>query len=460
MWFQLFIEVLLRMHHKVSDRKELIDVCKKFYSRNGEVLQVINEFEKNYSADKAIWWYTRDTCFYRMINKALRTQDFDGLFIFRSFIADVAKQIRENYEYFIRTNGSRSKIHVYRGQMITAPELELMQKNIEGFLSMNSFLSTSRDRSIALQFARSRSRTRPILFEIEIDPRLRTKPFADISKKSDYQGEHEVLIMLGALFCIKDVTEDVKDKVWVARVSLAGEDDYHLKELFAHMKSKIGEDTDLDTLGKLLLRMDENEQARKCYKRMLNETQLALGNAQLGLGWASSRCNDLQESLEHFQASLEIRQRLLGADHPDVAEIYSFIGEIYRKMHDYDEALTYLVKAMEIEERTLPSNSLNLAATYETIGTVYTTIDQYETAVTYYEKVLRIRQTALPPDHPQIASIFLNFGCLFEQQGDYSKALNYYQKSLDIARKTVSPNHRLVVCAQDSIRNLKAKMKQ
>ncbi|UJR11897.1 hypothetical protein I4U23_016075 [Adineta vaga] len=460
MWFQLFIEVLLRMHHKVSDRKELIHICRKTYSNNVEVLQIIDEFEKDYSAHKAIWWYTRDTCFYRMINSALRSQDFDMLFIFRSFITDIAKQIQEGYEYFIRTNGSRSKIEVYRGQMISMAELELMQNNIGGFLSMNSFLSTSRDRTVALEFARGRSPMRPIVFEIKIDPRLRTKAFASISKKSAFQSEREVLIMLGALFFIKKVTEDSKDKLWVVRVSLASDDDYHLKELFAHMKSKIGDDTNLDTLGKLLLRMDENEQARKCYRRMLNETELAMGNAQLGLGWASSRCNDLQASLEHFQVSLEIRQRLLGEDHPDVAEIYSFLGEIYRKMHDYDEALRYLVKAMEIEEKTLPPNSLNLAATYDTIGIIYTTIDTYDTALTYYEKVLKIRQTVLPSNHPQIASINMSFGWLFERQEDYSKALDYYQKSLDIARKTLSPTHRLVVNAQDNIRKLEAKMKE
>ncbi|UJR19413.1 hypothetical protein I4U23_022543 [Adineta vaga] len=463
MWFQLFIEVLLRMHHKTTDRKELINICKKTYINDTEVLKIIDEFEKNYSADQSVWWYTRDTCFYRMLNKALRNQDFDMLFIFRSFITNIAKQIQEGYEEFIRTNGSRNLIFVYRGQMISMNELELMKNNIDGFLSMNSFLSTSRDRAVAVQFARmcqGRNRMRPILFEIEINPKLRTKAFADISKKSDFQSEHEVLIMLGALFCIKKVTEDPKDKVWVVRASLASDDDYHLKELFAHMKSKIGDDTNLDTLGKLLLRMDENEQARKCYQRLVKETQLALADAQLGLGWASLKCNDEQEGLEHFQQALEIRQRLLGENHPDVAEILSFLGETYRMMNNYDQALTYVIKAMEIEEQTLPPDSLNLAATYDTLGTIYTTLHQYDLALIYYEKVLKIRQAALPSTHPQMAAIYGHLGYLFKDKGDYSKALNYYQKSLDIARKALSPEHSLITRAQDNIRLLNEKMKQ
>ena len=59
---------------------------------------------------------------------------------------------------------------------------------------------------------------------------------------------------------------------------------------------------------------------------MLRETQLSVGNAQLGLGWASLKCHDYQQGLEHFQQALEIRQRLLGEDHPDIAEVFSFLG--------------------------------------------------------------------------------------------------------------------------------------
>jgi tetratricopeptide (TPR) repeat protein len=462
MWFQLFIEVLLRMHHKSSDRKELIDICKKFYTRNVKQMEIIDEFEKNYKAEKAIWWYTRDSCFYRMMNKALRVQDFDMLFAFRFFITDIAKQLKREYENFIRTNGNRNLIQVYRGQLIGIDELELMQNNIGEFLSMNSFLSTSRNRSTALEFtrvSRMRDNMRPIIFEIEINPRLRTKAFADIGETSYFQDEDEVLIMLGALFRIEKIIEDEKNKIWVARVSLASEDDYHLKEIFTHMKEKIGDDTNLDSLGKLLLRMDENEKARKCYKRMLEETQLAVGDAHLGFGWASLRCNDCEESLEHFEESLQIRKRILGENHASVGESYSFLGETHRKKRDYERALVDLNKAMEIQEIVLPANSLDLAATYDTIASTYTLTEKYDLALKYFNKTLKIRQATLPSNHPQVASIYSNLGWLYECEGSYTKALDYYQKALEIFCKTLPPTHTYVIGTEKSMRKLKDKMK-
>ncbi|CAF1093622.1 unnamed protein product [Rotaria sp. Silwood1] len=251
MWFQLFIEVLLRMHHKFSDRKELIDICKKSYKNNYEEMKIIDEFDKNYKPENAVWWYTRESCFYRIVNKALRVQDFDMLFALRFFITDIAKQIRNEYEEFIHISETRNSIRVYRGQIIGNDELELMKNNIGQFLSMNSFLSTSRNLSTALHFARLTpviDGIQRIIFEIEINPRLQTKAFADITKTSYFQHEDEVFIMLGALFRIETVMEDKNDRVWVAHVSLASEDDFHLKETFAHMKDTIGDDTDLDTL--------------------------------------------------------------------------------------------------------------------------------------------------------------------------------------------------------------------
>ena len=463
MWFQLFIEVLLRMHHKSSDRKELTDICKKAYAGNPEQIAIIDEFENNYNPEKAIWWYTHDSCFYRMMNKALRVQDFDMLFAFRFFLTDIAKQLKFEYENFIRTNGNRNVIRVYRGQLINADELELMKNNIGEFLSMNSFLSTSRNRATAMIFTqkpRRRDNMRAILFEIEVDPRLRTKAFADINQISYFENEDEVLVMLGALFRIEKVQEHENDGIWIARVSLASEDDYHLKEIFAHMKGKIGTDTNLDSLGKLLLRMGENDKARKCYRRMLEETQLAVGDAQLGLGWATLRFKDYDESLELFEQSLQVRQRILGENHPSVGESYGFLGEVYRKKLDYEKALVDLTKAMSIQENTLPANSLDLAATYDTIANTYTSLERYDAALTYYNKTLSIRQATLPSNHPQISAVYNNMGWMHECEKKYKKALDCYQKALEISRKTLPPTHYHVTGPEKNIQRVKSKMKQ
>lgn len=187
MWFQLFIEVLLRMHHKASTRQELIDVCKKDYYNNSTELTIIKEFEKTYKTEKAIWWYTRECCLYRILNRALRIQDFDTLFALRFFLTDLSRQLKYEHERYLRLLPTRDGIRVYRGQAISSDELKLIQTNIGNFISMNSFLSASRQRQTALNFlslVESNAEIDRILFEIDIDPREETKPFSDVDHLS------------------------------------------------------------------------------------------------------------------------------------------------------------------------------------------------------------------------------------------------------------------------------------
>ena len=461
MWFQLFIEVLLRMHHKSTDRKELIDICKKSYKGNKQEMDIIKEFEKNYKCENAIWWYTREACFYRMMNKALRVQDYDILFALRFFITDIAKQLKNEHEKFIRTSTSREVIRVYRGQAIGVDELELMKNSVGEFLSMNSFLSTSRTRSTAIDFTRSVSTShdnQSILFEIEIDPRLKTKAFADISEMSYYENEGEVLIMLGALFRIEKIVEDKKNGIWIGRLLLASEDDYHLKEIFAYMKTKIGDDTNLDSLGNILLEMGEYRQAEKCYKRMLEEAQLTVGDAQLGVGRALRKCEEYDQSLEHLQLALQVRERILGKSHMMVGDSYRHIGLVHWEQSKNEQALVNLKKSEEILEKASSVDPVKLALTYNAIAITYRNMNKTDLSLQYYRKTLEVQLANLPLDHPDIALTYNNMGAFCYDTGDFTKGLEYFQKSLDISQKTLPPTHEDVVRTKNNIRLIKEEM--
>jgi hypothetical protein len=77
-------------------------------------------------------------------------------------------------------------------------------------VSMNSFLSTTRDRNYALALVESGSNRldelKSVLFEIDLDRDLsKMKPYADISRESAIQSEDEVLIMLGSVFRLNSI---------------------------------------------------------------------------------------------------------------------------------------------------------------------------------------------------------------------------------------------------------------
>ena len=75
-----------------------------------------------------------------------------------------------------------------------------------------------------------------ILFEIDADPVVVTsKPFADITRHSDFPKEREVLFAIGSLFRI-DHIEQNRDGIWIIQMTLSGENHPDLKILFDEME--------------------------------------------------------------------------------------------------------------------------------------------------------------------------------------------------------------------------------
>jgi hypothetical protein len=138
---QLLIDCLIRMETSLNEELELIIFCKQHYKNNAGELGIIEEFERDYSSNRSVWWYTRESFVYRLLNKALRVQDIDLLYLFLFFIRDLGQEL-ENNKCSLR-------ISTYRGQKMSKGEIEILYNSRGEFISINSFLSTSLNRKQA-----------------------------------------------------------------------------------------------------------------------------------------------------------------------------------------------------------------------------------------------------------------------------------------------------------------------
>jgi hypothetical protein len=74
-------------------KNEMLNVSHQHDKNNIIELERINELEKTYTADKTIFWYTRDSFLYRLLNKAFLIHDIDIIFQFRFIIIDLFQQL-------------------------------------------------------------------------------------------------------------------------------------------------------------------------------------------------------------------------------------------------------------------------------------------------------------------------------------------------------------------------------
>ncbi|CAF3228373.1 unnamed protein product [Rotaria sp. Silwood2] len=194
----------------------MVDACRDYYRGNRTVLAKIDEFERTYHIDDCIRWYTKDTFVYKLINKALRTQDVEQLYVFRYYITDLSTSLNRESKNFL----SRNSIVLCRGATISQAEFEKLKENKGNLISTNSYFSTSRSRTVAQIYVGSNtSTTVGVLFEVECN--IETNIIcADVSYYSDVPDEEEVLFDLGTTFRILSVTQgnEKYSQIWVVKM--------------------------------------------------------------------------------------------------------------------------------------------------------------------------------------------------------------------------------------------------
>lgn len=200
-------------------------ILRDYYQGKQPELKVLDEFERTYTSEKAIWWYTRDTFIYRLLNRALRQKNMKVIFLFAFFIRYMYIQVKTNYENFKNTHIDNPIVTVYRGQLMSLSEINSF--NTSKFASKfinNSYFSTTLDRSLAVflldSLPRGDGEIQNILFEIELDSGIISQPYGNISNLSAFSSEEEVLFAIGVTFEVVEYSYDNNTNIHVVKLKL------------------------------------------------------------------------------------------------------------------------------------------------------------------------------------------------------------------------------------------------
>ncbi|CAF1315399.1 unnamed protein product [Adineta steineri] len=464
MYTQIFKEILLDIEYDRKAIKDLTIFCRKLFTDNKSELQIINEFERDYSSQKAIWWYTRECFTYKMLNRALRTLDADTIINMGFFLRDLHQQIQQLYEQQFSAHGGKSFV-VYRGQGFMKSDFEKLQKTKGGLMSFNNFLSTSKKEQVSLSFAKDAS-VKPdmvgILFIMSIDPSIKSTPFASVNELGYYEAkEDEILFSMHTVFRVGEIKQiNNKNQLYQVELQLTSDDDEQLRLLTNRIREEASGSTGWRRLGNLLLKIGQFNKAEELYNVLLEQTsdegEKALYYNQLG--FVHSNQGNYEKAIGYFEQQIKVQQKTLPSNNSYLAISYGNIGGVYDKIGDYPKALSFYEKALELQQKTLPSNQLHLATSYSNIGSVYYSMEEYSKALSSHEKALGIYQKALPSNHPDLATSYNNIGSVHDKMGEYETALSCYEKAHEILQKTLPSNHPHLAASYNNIGSVYDKM--
>ncbi|CAF2738492.1 unnamed protein product [Rotaria sp. Silwood2] len=399
-------------------------------------------------------------------------QNIDVIFKYRFFITDLCTQLKQLYNENI--SSLEETLIVYRGQTIGCDELEKIQQNINGLISMNTYLSTTRKKDLALMYAGNGS-DRPlfesVLFEITIKKSIstKTKPFADITYMSSFgMGEEEILLSLGSIFKIQSVEQLVENGiVWQVKLILnEAVVNKEIDMLFNYLKTNSTTSiSNIGTLGLLLGQMGDYVKAERYYQMMLNELPkghcgrpIILNN----MGILYSDMGDNKKALKYYRKSYETyKMQKVSENDLLFANLYHNMGSLYYENDDNKTALEYFTKAFEICHNNLTLPSLLLCATLHTdMGEIFDDNGDFDKALDELQCTLEIQLRILPSNHFRIAATYNNIGGFYLGKGDYKTALQNFEKALDIGSKSLPNTHENIQTYSEHIKITEKRISQ
>lgn len=500
------INALIRLEPFLKEKKDLISILKEEYKSNKNQLRMINEFNDKYTPDKAVWWYTRESFFYRLLNRTLclPQNNFELLLLFHSYIKNIYEQLEQN-QY-------KSAVRVYFSQLMWKTERDYLENSCTRCLAINSFLLTNINREKILNSiddSNIDNRQKQVLFIIDADPTVGiTKPFADISKIGHFIDEGAILFMTGSVFYITAVKE--VDQILMIEMKLCGNNNEDKFKNISELMRKIYDDQDCNSkidllvFGDLLYRMGKYDRAEKIYRYLLSEHSsndwsqskiysslaaiakeqreydsslelyqkslrikkrknpsdfIMIGRLHACIGEVYKIKEKNTEALKYFKEAIELYQKNYAENHPFMADFHHNVASIYKRRREYDQALISYKEALRLGYEHSSSNQVNIAKSHNGLGNIYYFLRQYDEALEHYQLSLAIKLKVLSSDKVSIANTHKNIGAVYKMKNDLNEALTSYKNANDIYCLIFPSNHQDVKETRNEIDYLSERLK-
>lgn len=153
------------------------------------------------------------------------------------------------------------------------------------------------------------------------------------------------------------------------------------------------------------------------------------------------RAGKYSEAIPLAQQTLELREKSLGPEHPDVATSLNNLAELYKSQGLYSEAEPLHERALAIRVKALGSLHTDVAASLNDLALLYRAQGRYAEAEKRYKQSLTILEQVLGPDDPNIGALLNNIAGVYRAQGRYAEAEQHYKRALAVREKALGPHH-------------------
>ncbi|HYR54612.1 MAG TPA: serine/threonine-protein kinase [Myxococcaceae bacterium] len=250
-------------------------------------------------------------------------------------------------------------------------------------------------------------------------------------------------------------------KAWIAQVGLYikrarfHESDEAIRSASAALERLGGNDELLGDLlndtavlregqGKYDQALVNHQRALEIRKRLLGPVHRDVAQSLNNLGIAYARLDNDDQALEAYRGALSIYEQTLGPGHPRLALSLNNIGNVLRRQRKLDPSRAAYERAIAIVEQAEGPEAFNVALPVDNLGILCRLQGRFEEALALHQRALKIRQRELGEGHPDVGATFEHVGQVLVDQKKPGEALSYFERQLAIDEKALGAEHPYV----------------
>lgn len=204
----------------------------------------------------------------------------------------------------------------------------------------------------------------------------------------------------------------------------------------------------LNGLASLYLHKGDFTRAEQLFKQLVAG---AGGMAESDPSLPATARNNLGVTYSHqgkyalAEAELEqarrIRERVLGAEHPEVGVTLTYLGQVQFQRGEYANAERTYERALSLLNNRADDYRLELAILHNSLALLYATTGRLDLAFEWFERSLATHRGLGGEINPEVATVLTNLGPTYKAKGDYANAERVLKEALDILGKFGGASH-------------------
>jgi protein TIF31 len=161
----------------------------------------------------------------------------------------------------------------------------------------------------------------------------------------------------------------------------------------------------------------------------------ALAEEALEAGRLSIYQNQRKLGEDLLLESLSLHEQIYGLVHPEVAQMYHTLSQLYFQLDQKDAAVELAKKAAIVSERTVGLDSAETVLNYLNLSLFLHQRGDSKLALGYAKHALDIWKVIYGPDHPDTITTINNYAVMLQSLKAYHESRRWFEESLRVCEK-------------------------